>query len=115
MKQHTRYETVLSIYPNTRGFGFTLFEGPLSPVDWGVVEARGRGKSRHCLRRVTGLCGQHQPEALILQNMTPSGTRRAHRIRQLNEGIELFAETQGIPVFAYSRAEVNACFAYLGT
>jgi len=41
-----RYALVLSIYPNTRGFAFVLFEGPLSPFDWGVKEVRGRGKHR---------------------------------------------------------------------
>jgi hypothetical protein len=35
-----RYSFVMAIYPNTRGFAFVLFEGPLSPVDWQAVEIR---------------------------------------------------------------------------
>src|SRR5450432_1110765 len=36
MNQFQRYELVLALYPNTRGFAFVLFQGHLSPFDWGV-------------------------------------------------------------------------------
>jgi hypothetical protein len=38
-----RYALVLAIYLNTRGFGFVLFEGHLSPFDWGNRLERGFG------------------------------------------------------------------------
>jgi len=109
-----RYNLVMSIYPNTRGFAFVLFEGPLSPVDWQVVEVRGRNKNRRCLQAIARLFGRYEPDVLVLQDTGESGTRRARRIRDLNEGIEVLAETQSIPIFRYSRDEVRECFAGAG-
>jgi hypothetical protein len=39
MISRRRYDLVLAIYPQTRGFAFVLFEGWLSPVDWGIHES----------------------------------------------------------------------------
>jgi len=114
MTSRKRYDLVLAVYPNTRGFAFVLFEGPLSPVDWGVIEVRGKDRMRQCLRRIGSIFGQYAPDALILQNMSEGGTRRARRIRGLNEAIEVLAGTQDIPVFAYSRAQVREIFARVG-
>ena len=107
---------MLAIYPNTRGFAFVVFEGPLAPVDWGVTEIRGTNKNKRCLRRIAMLFGQYEPDALVLQNMSEpdGGVHRARRIRNLNDAIVVLAETQGIPAFAYSRAQVRQCFGHLG-
>jgi Holliday junction resolvasome RuvABC endonuclease subunit len=101
---------VLGIYPNSRGFAFALFEGQLAPVDWGVIEIRGKRKNRQCLQRIAVMFGRYQPDALVLQDMSEQPSGRARRIRHLNEAIEVLAGTQGIPVFAYSRAQVRQRF-----
>lgn len=105
-----RYGLVMAVYLNTRGFGFAVFEGPLSPVDWGIVEARGSQKNKTCVRRISQLFGRYRPEVLVLQDTSTSGTRRARRICDLNEAVALLAETQGIAVVSYSRDQVRACF-----
>lgn len=114
MSQLRKHNLVLGIYPDSRGFAFMLFEGPLAPVDWGTREARGEHKIRTCVARISKLLGQYAPDALVLQNMTATGTQRASGIKVLNEAIALLAETQGIPVFFHSRAEVRERFATLG-
>lgn len=114
MNSRRRYDLVLAIYPNTRGFAFVVFEGPLAPVDWGVTEIRGKNKNKRCLRRIAVLFGQYEPDALVLQDMSETSTHRVRRIQSLNEAIAVLAETQGIPAFAYSRAQVRQCFGHLG-
>ncbi len=109
-----RYNLVLAIYPHTRGFAFALFEGPLAPVDWATVEVRGDEKNRQCLHRISQLFGKYSPDALVLHNMLGGSVHRATRIRDLNEAILMLAETQSIPVFAYSSAQVRQCFGHLG-
>ena len=106
-----RYELVLAIYPQSRGFAFALFEGWLAPVDWGVQEVRGRDKNARCLKRIASLFALHAPDVLVLQDMSEHGTRRARRIKQLNQLIAERAERQGIPVYTYSRAQVLERFA----
>jgi hypothetical protein len=114
MTSTRRYEFVLAVYPSTRGLSFVLFEGFLSPVDWGVHEARGLNKNAQCLKSISKLFIQHTPDVLVIQDMSATGTRRAWRIESLNRAICDLAEMYGTPVCAYSRVQVRECFARLG-
>jgi hypothetical protein len=114
MARLQRYALVLSIYPTTRGFGFVLFEGALSPFDWGVKETRGRGKNGRCLAKIVMILDRYQPDVLVLQDTSPSGTRRARRVTNLNTAIAELGEGRGIPVYTYTRRDVRLAFAYLG-
>jgi Holliday junction resolvasome RuvABC endonuclease subunit len=115
MNAPRKYSLVLAIYPNARGFAYVLFEGPLAPVDWAVVEVRGKLKNRQCIRRVSQLFGTFEPDAVTLQHMDEALFHRAARIRDLNESLALLAGTQGIPVFTFSRTQVRHCFVHLGS
>lgn len=53
----------------------------------------------------------HAPDVLVLQDMSQHGTRRARRIKELNQLIAKRAERQGIPVFMYLRAQILERFA----
>jgi hypothetical protein len=108
-----KYPLVLSIYPNSRGLAFVVFEGPFAPIDWGTMAARGRFKNRACLRRISALFGEFQPTSLVLQNTFTGGTPRTRRIRELNEAISVLAETQGIVLSAFTRNDVRQQFSYL--
>lgn len=110
MNEWRRYLLVLALYPTTRGFAFALFEGPLSPYDWGVSHTRGPGKNERCVKRIAALGARYSPDAIVLQDMSNTGTYRAARIRKLNDSIVEWAEQQGIPTFAYSRKQVRQSF-----
>ncbi|MDC0358592.1 hypothetical protein OAO01_07230 [Oligoflexia bacterium] len=114
MSNPRKHELVLGLYPNTRGFAFALFESPASAVDWGLVDARGEAKNRECLRRISILFGKYEPSALVLQDTSETVTRRSARIRDLHEAIAVLAETQGIPVFSYSREQTRKIFSSMG-
>lgn len=109
-----RYALVLSVYLNTRGFAFILFESSLAPYDWGIGEVRGSRKERRCFGRIFGIINRYQPDVLVLQDTSPTGTGRAYWIVRLNGRIADAADQQGIPVYAYSRAEVYKSFEQLG-
>jgi hypothetical protein len=114
MSSRRRYDLVLAIYPQTRGFAFVLFEGWFAPVDWGVHEPRGTDKNKWCLRHIRSLLELHTPDVLVLQDMSERGTHRAPRIHDLNKLIAELAERRGVPVRMYSRAQVLAYFAHRG-
>jgi hypothetical protein len=101
-----RYDLVLAIHVQSRGFAFVLFEGWLAPVDWGVQETRGEDKNAHCLTRIASLLALHTPDVLVLQDMSERGTLRAPRIQELNRRIAELADQRGILVRTYSRAQV---------
>ncbi|KRQ15341.1 hypothetical protein [Bradyrhizobium manausense] len=105
-----RYALVLSVYLNTRGFAFILFEGHLSPFDWGIHETRGPRKNGTCLTRITTVFDRYAPDALVIQDTTEQGTMRARRICNLNTSVVKLANDRGIPVFAYSRDQVRRAF-----
>jgi hypothetical protein len=109
-----RYRLVLSIYLNSRGFAFTVFEGHLAPLDWGAVEVRGADKQERVLLRAGALLSRYMPDVLVLQDTSERGTRRTHRIRRLNEDIAEHAEGFCVPIVTYSRTQVRRCFLYLG-
>jgi len=105
---------VLAVYLSTRGFGFVLFEGPLSPVDWGVKDVRRSGKNDACLLAIAKMLERYRPGILVLQDTSERGTPRARRIRHLNVAIAELAESVGIERIAFSRSEVMRAFANVG-
>lgn len=107
-------DLLLAIVPNTRGIAFAYFEGPLSPVDWGVKEARGRGKNCQSLAAVRNLVEHLQPDVLILDDYTAAHARRTERIRRLQQLIAAYAAAQAIGVVRYTRDDVRATFAPAG-
>ena len=86
----------------------------MSVVDWGLREIRCREKNQRCLIAVAALLERYQPDVLVLQDMSATGTRRSLRLRELNAGIEEIAAEYGFAVYAYSRAQVRHAFAPYG-
>jgi hypothetical protein len=114
MTDRKREMLTLAVYLNSRGCSFVLFEGTLSPHDWGIFECRGAKKDASCLRKMTELLDRYDVDALIIQHTGPDGTRRALRVSTLNTGLETAAREHGVPIFKYSRADVYLTFASAG-
>lgn len=114
MNARTEYQLLIAIYPNTRGFAFVVFEGPLAPIDWGVKEVRSVHRNRECLRHVSAIIDRYEPSVIVLQDSTESGTRRAPRVRVLNASIAELIDKRGIHAAFYSRARVRTVFGHLG-
>jgi hypothetical protein len=114
MRPAKRHQITLAIYFGTRGLSFVLFEGTLSPYDWGVFEVRGPRKEAKCQRKVMRLFDRYEIDILVLQDTGPEGTRRASRLTNLNAAVEAVGRQHGVPVFKYSRADVYATFASAG-
>jgi len=115
MISRKRYDLVLAIYLQSRGFAYVVFEGWLAPVDWGVYDARGAEKNARCLDRIDSTLALHTPDVLVLQDMSETGTRRARRIRELNRNAAELADQRGMLVRTYSRAQIIGYFEELGT
>jgi hypothetical protein len=114
MNHARKYALTMSLYMNSRGFAFVLFEGTLSPYDWRVLEVRGPKKDEECLDKITAILDRSKPDVLVLQDMGPGRRPRALRLVVLNDAVEAAAHQRNIPVFKYSRAEVYGCFASVG-
>ena len=91
-----------------------VFEGTLSPYDWGIFEVRGPRREAKCQLHITRLLDRYEIDVLVLQHTGREGTRRASRLTTLNAKVEAFAQQHGVPVFKYSRADVYSAFASAG-
>lgn len=109
----TAGERVLGFHPTSRGFGWALFEGPYTPIDWGLVSA-GADKNASCLRRLERLLDRFAPETLVLEASDRETTRRARRIAELCTAVRCAADDRGMETAVYSRAEIRAAFAEVG-
>jgi Holliday junction resolvasome RuvABC endonuclease subunit len=103
----------LGLHPTARGFGWVLFEGPFTPHDWGVSNARG-DKNDYCLARIEKLLARFVPETLVLEAYGSSSSKRSQRVSRLCRAIASLAANRGTQVMIYTRGDVRACFASVG-
>jgi hypothetical protein len=108
--RHSKGEFVLCIYPSAKGFGFAVFEGSRSLVDWGVKGVHGERKNAQSLRKMRELLAFYRPDMLITEDYKGAGSRRGSRIRELIDAISDLAAKEGVASRSFSRAEVRDCF-----
>jgi len=94
---------VFGFHPSSRGFGWIVFEDRITPVDWGVVDARGNKK---VISRAEELLDKHRPEVFALERFDDEAARRRSRIRRLCIAVVKALEKRAIAVRQYSRAEI---------
>ncbi len=114
MSRTDRKVHVLAIHPFSRGLAFALFEAPLSPIDWGVKDIRGKEKNARSLEVAKQLIEQHQPDVLVLEDCASPYNRRARRIHRLQLLIANYATGQATEVHSYTRSNIRECFKAVG-
>jgi hypothetical protein len=105
----------LAIFPSSIGFGWVVFDGPLSPYRWKVSgAARGaksaRAKNERCLKRIEELLQEFRPGTLVLEAFEGNGVRRSARIQTLCRATISLASVEGVTVRVMGRNEIARCF-----
>jgi hypothetical protein len=108
--KHTDDALILAVYPAVRGFGFALFHGAWTPIDWGFRHVDG-DKNTACLDKVRALIEDYAPDTLLLEDHRGAGSRRCPRVTVLIDEIARLAMGKGISVARYSRDQIRECFA----
>lgn len=106
MKSIQGHELVMGIHPTSRGFGWMLFEGPGSPIDWGIACAR-RKRSARSMAKFKRLLKRYGPRIVVFEEFNGRTTRREPRIRRLYRVMIAFAKTNGIKTEIYTRETVG--------
>lgn len=108
--------SVLAVYPMIRGFAYVLFNGPSSPIDWGVqyIAVSHAKRNAVALSRIEKILDQYQPEVIVTEDYTVRGSRRSPRIRCLYRALAHVAQTKAIDVCRISKADIQECFASVG-
>jgi hypothetical protein len=114
MIAHPTYKgMVLAMHPTTHGFGWVLFESPLSPIDWGMASAR-EGRNAKLLARFERILARYEPAVLVLEVFEERGAMRSERIQHLCRNMIHLAACKGMDTPVYSRAVIRTVFASVG-
>ena len=114
MSRRARDEVVLSIYPTKHGLAYTLFDAPLTPIDWGLKRIEDKCKNARSLAIVEALCQALKPDTLVIEDSVFSPSRRQARIRRLLDLISTYAETENLTLVRYSKKRVKCTFRHAG-
>lgn len=101
----TAWPVVLSFHPTARGFGWTLFEGPSAPLDWGLAYARSN-RTEMCLKHLAGLLERHRPEYVVIEDLDGRRRQASAHISEFRRRAVTLAERMGITVRNYTRRDV---------
>ncbi len=103
-------ELVLAAHPTTRGYGWILFDGPHSPVDWGTVSAKPKRQSR-LTSRFERILKRHSPDTVVLEEFDGAAGRRGERAQELSRAMLELARSASLKTAVYPRFTVQARFA----
>jgi len=104
----------LSVYPNTRGFGFVVMEGPRLLVNYATCTIK-PVSNEGCLARLKKIVNYHQPTVVLLRDADEATANRSQRIAKLIVAINEYIRQKHIPVHRYSRAQIKNAFSQFGT
>jgi len=113
MRRTAQREIVLALYPTARGFGWALFEAPLSPIDWGLAKSGSEGNAK-LLRRFSRICKRYSPTVLVLEEFRDDAFRRGPRIHALCDVITREGSASGMNVVCFQRAFIRKVFSRFG-
>ncbi len=103
-------ERMLSIYPNTLGFGFVVFNDLGEILDYGMVSIRPINNDK-CFGRIQRIISYYQPQLLILEDYLKSN--KSTRVQKLIERI-CEANENSLKIFLYPREQVRDVLAIFG-
>lgn len=115
MRPYTRgRELVLALQPSSRGLAYVLFEGSLSPVAWEIKDIRGPGRLSQTFQAAVDLIARYEPDVLVIEDKLASPLEQLRTRKRFQRMIGKYAQGRALDVYAYSRADVRACFADAG-
>ena len=102
---------VLAIDPSTRGFGFSVLEGPERLIDWGVKDTK-TDKNRRALKLIKELINYYKPNVIVLEDYEGRGSRRCLRVKALISSISKLKSNRKVKVKNFSRKQVKHAFSH---
>lgn len=102
--------TVLALYPTSRGFGFALFRGSETLLDWGIKDVRYRDKNFLAMHFMKTLVERYAPDVIVIEDATRKNSRRHERIRILYRLIAEHAKAKQIDVRRFTQGAMHEHF-----
>jgi Holliday junction resolvasome RuvABC endonuclease subunit len=106
-RQDPKQFRLLAIALTSRGLGYAVLEGDKSLVASEHTSAKKGNKNKQCLAKVEKLAAFYRPDVLVLQDVIAKGSRRALRIKRLQQNVIGLARKQKIKVELISEAQLR--------
>lgn len=102
----SKHPRILALALSSRGFGYAVFEGQNTLVDWGGKPASG-DKNKASMIKAGKLISLFQPKLIILEDTSAKGSRRSPRIQELTRKIVALASRQQVRVKLLSQKNIR--------
>lgn len=106
----SRKRVVLAIYFNTRGFAYAVFDGPSSPLRWGVKAADPKSVADRFDKARTMVL-MYQPSVVVLQDCDGGLSRCTPNVHRVIDKVTKLVGERKIEVARYSRSDILCAFA----
>lgn len=99
--------TILSLYPNTYGVAYALFDSPKKLVSYGLGQIR-PVNSKKSRERIQKYIDYYKPDVVLLRGLSENRTHK--RTLQLINQIAHEVSAQGLQVYSYTREQIKSTF-----
>lgn len=103
------HERILSIYPNSYGFGFALMQGALTVIDKGVVRITPMSNTESMVE-IKKLIKKYDPDRVILEDFKGNSSFKCARVKQLIRSVSAYLKMNEINYSLYSREQIRIVF-----
>ncbi len=107
-------ETVLSLYPNTFGVCYAIFDSPNDLVDYGIGYVR-PVNSKKSIEKVKKYIKFHKPDIVVVRGLNKPNSRQNKRNQKLIDLICKKVKEQGLKVYQYKRSQIKEIFSQFNT
>ncbi|PHS65777.1 MAG: hypothetical protein COB12_06810 [Flavobacterium sp.] len=104
-----RKQMILSLYPNSLGFGYAVMDNALSVLNSQVVQVKPISNS-HALGRIKEIIDYYEPKIIIIEDYNGIGSRKSKRIEKMIDAIARYALKKNLKTHKYSRADIRFVF-----
>ena len=99
----------MSIFANSRGFGYALMKNSLDVLDAKIITIRPVA-NQNVITRIKELIDYYEPQVVVLEKYDDFGIRKSKRIMKLIDLITDYVEEKNHQVFKYSRKDIRFAF-----
>lgn len=102
-------QIILSLYPNSIGFGFAVMSSALTVLNSQVVQVRPISNVS-AMKRIRKIIDYYEPKIVIIEDYNGIGSRKSKRIQKMIDTISRYAQTKRLKTYSYARSHIRYVF-----
>lgn len=107
--QKQKDELILSIFPNSIGFGFAIMTNALNVLSSKMVHIR-PVCNKQALKRMKEIIDYYNPKIVVVEDYLGIGSRKSKRIQKMIDAVSRYAQKKLLKTCKYSRSDIRYVF-----